>query len=224
MWNFVDDYFACIVLYLFSYFCEYRVYLRLVRSFGHYLLNLMIAWRIFYSWTLLLILLLGQPLKEDMGNWIMLVLRYIWHLHFLFPWFTILWVISMFVSGFGFKIFSIAFDWSQVFYMLQKIMYFISLVLENLVLSSNDNEDLIYCLKVSSSYLIACSLFIIYANYYVLRPCNDKFKAYGFRCKTKPTSNEWNTIYFNPFSVFSTSRKCGLWSQCTYLCYAVKEF
>jgi len=31
---------------------------------------------------------------------------------------------------------------------LQKIMYFIILVLENLALSSDDNEDLIYCLKV----------------------------------------------------------------------------
>lgn len=27
-------------------------------------------------------------------------------------------------------------------------MYFITLVLENLALSSDDNEDLIYCLKV----------------------------------------------------------------------------
>lgn len=34
-------------------------------------------------------------------------------------------------------------------FMLQKIMYFISLVLENLALSSDDNEDLVYCLKVN---------------------------------------------------------------------------
>lgn len=32
-------------------------------------------------------------------------------------------------------------------------MYFISLVLENLALSSDDNEDLIYCLKVTSQWL-----------------------------------------------------------------------
>lgn len=31
---------------------------------------------------------------------------------------------------------------------VQKIMYFISLVVENLALSTDDNEDLIYCLKV----------------------------------------------------------------------------
>lgn len=31
---------------------------------------------------------------------------------------------------------------------MQKIMYFISMVLENLALSSDDNEDLLYCLKV----------------------------------------------------------------------------
>lgn len=34
------------------------------------------------------------------------------------------------------------------FLCLQKIMYFITFVLENLALSSDDNEDLIYCLKV----------------------------------------------------------------------------
>lgn len=34
---------------------------------------------------------------------------------------------------------------------MQKIMYFISMVLENLALSSDDNEDLIYCLKVRAS-------------------------------------------------------------------------
>ncbi|KAM7484206.1 hypothetical protein LguiA_000215 [Lonicera macranthoides] len=33
---------------------------------------------------------------------------------------------------------------------LQKIMYFITLLLENLALSSDDNEDLIYCLKISA--------------------------------------------------------------------------
>ncbi|XP_039032078.1 serine/arginine-rich splicing factor SC35-like [Hibiscus syriacus] len=31
-------------------------------------------------------------------------------------------------------------------------MYFITLVLENLALSSDDNEDLIYCLKVMNQY------------------------------------------------------------------------
>ena len=31
-------------------------------------------------------------------------------------------------------------------------MYFITLVLENLALSSDDNEDLIYCLKVKFDF------------------------------------------------------------------------
>jgi hypothetical protein len=34
------------------------------------------------------------------------------------------------------------------FLLIQKIMYFISLVLENLALSTDDNEDILYCLKV----------------------------------------------------------------------------
>ena len=38
-------------------------------------------------------------------------------------------------------------------------MYFISLVLENLALSSDDNEDLIYCLKVS--YSVTLPMFAI---------------------------------------------------------------
>jgi alpha-glucan, water dikinase len=33
-------------------------------------------------------------------------------------------------------------------FFIQKIMYFISLVLENLALSTDDNEDILYCLKV----------------------------------------------------------------------------
>lgn len=33
-------------------------------------------------------------------------------------------------------------------YSIQKIMYFMSLVLENLALSIDDNEDILYCLKV----------------------------------------------------------------------------
>lgn len=46
--------------------------------------------------------------------------------------------------------FSLSYDIILIrWFALQKIMYFISLVLENIALSSDDNEDLIYCLKVN---------------------------------------------------------------------------
>lgn len=37
---------------------------------------------------------------------------------------------------------------------LQKIMYFITLVLENLALSSDDNEEFVYCLKVKWKFIV----------------------------------------------------------------------
>lgn len=47
---------------------------------------------------------------------------------------------------------------------LQKIMYFISLVVENLALSVDDNEDLIYCLKVrlNKTYTSLLLLFFLF--------------------------------------------------------------
>lgn len=36
--------------------------------------------------------------------------------------------------------------------LFQKVMYLITLLLENLILSSDNNEDLIYCLKVTSRF------------------------------------------------------------------------
>lgn len=40
-------------------------------------------------------------------------------------------------------------------------MYFVTLVLENLVISSDDNEDLIYCLKVNFYFLHGYFIFFI---------------------------------------------------------------
>lgn len=48
----------------------------------------------------------------------------------------------------------------DLFMYLQKIMYFITLVLENLALSWDDNEDLIYCLKVTD-YATLYSNFVL---------------------------------------------------------------
>lgn len=72
--------------------------------------------------------------------------------------------------GFAFMVF--AYKWfcflsQQVWFamfLLQKIMYFITLVLENLALSSDNNEDLIYCLKVLISQCCSNHIFLLFRN------------------------------------------------------------
>lgn len=50
-------------------------------------------------------------------------------------------------------------------FFLQKIMYFITLVLENLALSSDNNEDLVYCLKVKTAEAIIIFLMHCWLNW-----------------------------------------------------------
>jgi hypothetical protein len=46
--------------------------------------------------------------------------------------------------------------------LVQKIMYFIGLVLENLALSTDDNEDILYCLKVNLMFSFTLSRYEIF--------------------------------------------------------------
>lgn len=58
-------------------------------------------------------------------------------------------MVSRISKGFWFAlVLPIKYALHELFMYLQKIMYFITLVVENLALSWDDNEDLIYCLKV----------------------------------------------------------------------------